>query len=174
MDKVNLIAFILILPLGILVIIPFILLRGVEAFNFGYFKELSALNQAFVIFLFLLGIPVHELLHALGWVFFSKSGWKSIQFGVMWKYLTPYCHCKEPLSKRNLSIGVVLPFILLGLVPIAIAYINGNFTLCFAGLFFSIAASGDLIALWMLRKVKSDQKVLDHPSEMGFIIIDEK
>ena len=47
--------------------------------------------------LVIVGIVVHELIHGLTWACYAKSGWKSISFGVMWKLLTPYCHCDEPM-----------------------------------------------------------------------------
>ena len=45
--------------------------------------------------LVIVGIVVHELIHGLTWACYAKSGWKSISFGVMWKLLTPYCHCDQ-------------------------------------------------------------------------------
>ncbi len=171
---VNLIALVLIIPIGLLAIIPFGLFNGLDAISFDYFRKLPFYIKGIGFLLFLLGIPIHELLHALGWVFFTESGWKSVTFGINWEYLAPYCHCKEPLKRNQFLIGVILPFVVLGIIPVITSFSNGNFTLCFAGIFFSVAASGDLIALWMLRKVKSNQFVQDHYSEIGFIILEEK
>ncbi len=55
----------------------------------------------------LLSIAAHELLHGLGWSRYAKNGWKSIKFGVNWKFFTPYCHCNEPLQLNHYRIGSV-------------------------------------------------------------------
>jgi hypothetical protein len=112
-------------------------------------------------------------LHGFGWAIFAKHGFKSISFGIKWEYLTPYCHCNEPLKRFPFLIGAILPLVVLGLFPAVYAYFTGNFTIWFFGFFFTIAAGGDIIAIWMLRKVKKGQLVQDHPSELGFIILDE-
>ena len=52
--------------------------------------------------LVIVGIVVHELIHGITWACYAKSGWKSISFGVMWKLLTPYCHCDEPMYRSPL------------------------------------------------------------------------
>ncbi|QQS50719.1 MAG: DUF3267 domain-containing protein [Bacteroidota bacterium] len=173
--KANALAFAFIVPIGFLLIVPFWLLHGFEAINFrslsgehvlfgwlGFFAAVTA------------GIFVHELLHALGWVFFTRNGWRSIRFGVKWEYLTPYCHCTVPLQRIPFIIGAALPLLVLGLAPVAISYFNGSFAVWFFGFFYTIAAGGDILAIWMLRKVKKGQWVQDHPSELGFFVQDEK
>lgn len=47
----------------------------------------------------------HELVHGSTWALFSPRGWSDIEFGFIWKYLTPYCSCKAPLTKRAYIIG---------------------------------------------------------------------
>ena len=55
------------------------------------------------------GILLHELLHGLGWVPFTKSGFRSLQFGFMTPEMAPYAHCKEPLPVYGYRIGIILP-----------------------------------------------------------------
>jgi hypothetical protein len=43
----------------------------------------------------------------------------------------------------------------------------------FYAIFFSAAAGGDIQAVWILRKFKSNQMIKDHPEELGFIVLDE-
>src|SRR5690242_2271613 len=43
------------------------------------------------------GAVAHEFLHGLGFVFFGKVSWKSVKFGVKWRYLMPYVHCRIPI-----------------------------------------------------------------------------
>ena len=119
------------------------------------------------------GIVVHELIHGLTWACFAKSGWKSISFGVMWKMLTPYCHCNEPLHIRGYMLGAMMPCIVLGVIPAVLSLFVGNLVLLALGVFFIAGAAGDIWMTWLLTKENPGSLVLDHPTEAGFYIIDE-
>jgi hypothetical protein len=171
--KTNLYAMIMLIPIGIILGIPYFLIYGFEAFSIKDFSLIRLFGGGLiVVIIFLGGVVVHELLHALGWMFFPKGKWKSISFGIKWEFLTPYCHCNEPLKKWQFTLGAALPGIVLGLLPAFISYINGSFAWWFFGFFFTISAGGDIIALWMLRKVPRGCMVKDHPSELGFVVED--
>jgi hypothetical protein len=100
----------------------------------------------------------------------SKGGFKSIKFGVLWKMLTPYCHCKEALKVRQYIIGAITPAIIMGIIPSVIAILIGNFGLLIFGMFFTMAAGGDLLMINLIRKESSTDLVQDHPSEVGCYI----
>lgn len=119
------------------------------------------------------GIVVHELVHGITWALFAKSGWKSISFGVIWKMLTPYCHCSEPLRMRPYILGALMPLIVLGFIPMLIGYsIMNGFMVAF-GVIYVSAAAGDILVAWKLRREKPNCTVLDHPTEAGCIIYDD-
>jgi hypothetical protein len=111
---------------------------------------------------------VHELLHGFTWGIFATKGMKSIKFGVKWKYLTPYCHCKEPLRVKHYKMGGAMPLLIMGIIPSIVAIIVGNGFLLSFGIFFSWAAGGDIIVLYMMRKLDSNCYVSDRPTKMGF------
>ena len=67
-----------------------------------------------------------------------------------------------------------MPAIVLGIVPSIVAMIIGNFPLILFGMFFTFAASGDFLIVWMLCKENNRSMVLDHPSKIGCIIFDEE
>lgn len=117
--------------------------------------------------LFVVGIVLHELIHGLVFGLYAKAGFKSIRFGFMKEYLTPYCHCTEPLKLGHYFAGALLPALLLGLVPIAISFFTGSLFLLIYGIIFFSAAAGDFMVVWMLRKEHPDTLVQDHPSEAG-------
>ena len=73
------------------------------------------------------GIFLHEALHGLGWVFFTKGGFKSLKFGFTEHEMAPYAHCREPLPVFAYRLGIVLPGILLGVVPALAGIISGHF-----------------------------------------------
>ena len=124
--------------------------------------------------LMLAGIVVHELLHGITWAYYAKDGWKSISFGVKWKWLAPYCHCSEPLCKRAYLIGALMPLLVLGLIPAIISLFIGDVLLWIFGVVFISAAIGDIWVAWLLRKEDSGSLFLDHPSEAGFYVLSEE
>jgi hypothetical protein len=89
-----------------------------------------------------------------------------------WKILTPYAHCKIPLKASVYRIALLLPAILLGIIPAIIAIIFGISWLLLYGILFTVLAGGDLLIFWIIRKVKSDELVEDHPERCGCFIVD--
>ena len=137
-------------------------------FNFSF----SSLIQ--FILLFIIGIVVHELIHGIVFALYAERGLKSISFGILWEYLTPYCHCSEPIKLKGYIIGALMPGILIGIIPAIVSLFNGSMMLLILGVFFISAAGGDFLIVWMLRKENADSYVLDHPSEPGCFIYRKK
>ena len=164
MGKVNLIALLLIIPITAAILYPFVLIWNYETFKTG--KEIF---DNYFLYILIGGIIIHELLHGLTWGHFASNGLKSIKFGVKWKFLTPYCHCKEPLKVKHYRIGGAMPLIIMGIIPSIIGLIIGHGGVLTFGIFFTWAAGGDIIALFMLRKLDNNIYVSDHPEKMGFI-----
>jgi len=136
--------------------------------------DYSFLFSFSILIILIIGIILHELIHGITFSFFAKKGFKSIKFGVIWKMLTPYCHCKEPLLVKQYVIGGIMPAIILGFLPFVYSLIFGNlFWLIFA-FFFTIAAIGDFIIIFMLRNEDKNSMVLDHPSEVGCFVYRRK
>lgn len=131
------------------------------------------IGLAIVIIVCLAGTVIHELIHGITWAHYAKGGWKSISFGVLWKKLTPYCHCDEPLLVRPYIIGALMPLIVLGILPWVLGLCIGSFWTTVFGVFFIVAAAGDILIVWKLRQEKATSSVLDHPTEAGCIIYDE-
>ena len=105
-------------------------------------------------------------------VFLVPFFWKSISFGVMWKLLTPYCHCDEPMHIPGYMMGAMMPCVILGVIPAIAALFIGSLPMLAWGIFFIAAAAGDIGMTWLLTKENPWSMVLDYPSEAGFYIID--
>ena len=163
--KVNLIAFLLVIPISLLTIGPYLLIWNFSKFSAGF-----ELFNDYILIILIGGVIIHELLHGITWSIYAKNGFKSIHFGIKWSMLTPYCHCREPLKVKNYRVGVAMPLIVLGILPVLISLINGNGFLILFGTFFSWAAGGDIIGLYMLRNLDPDMEVSDHPDKMGFYL----
>jgi len=169
--KANIFSLVLMIVSAIVFLVPFFYIwKGAPIYNLmgGTTSVIVVLVGMFV------GIAVHELIHGLTWAFFAKKGWKSISFGVIWKMLTPYCHCDEPMVKRSYMWGAMMPCIVLGILPSIVALFIGCLPLMAFGIFFIAAAAGDIWMAWLLSKEKPGCLVLDHPSEAGFYVFDEK
>ncbi|MDO4779993.1 MAG: DUF3267 domain-containing protein [Bacteroides sp.] len=159
--KANLFSLALLPLFGLLYYVPFFIMWDFEGVAFGN------LDMFCFILIFIGGIVVHELIHGITWALFAKNGFRSIKFGVLWKMLTPYCHCKEPLRLRHYILGGLSPLIFVGVIPALVGIIIGNFYLMNFGFLFSAAAAGDIMIVLALWNEDKDTFVQDHPSEAG-------
>lgn len=162
-------------------LIPYIFLWQYQ-FSFEHFtatfkrliEKYTFLSGFIPLFFMVLGIVLHELIHGLTFLPFCKDGFKSIKFGFLKQYLTPYCHCKEPLKLKYYRIGVLMPAIILGFLPSVWAIAIGNFYLLCFGIFFTMGAAGDFMILMILKNENPENLVLDHPSEAGCFVYTAK
>lgn len=174
--KANLYGILILIPIFFIYGIPFYLLHYNDSTSISV-RELINTNDisklAFTIVFFatiIVGIILHELIHGLTWSLFAKKGFKSIKFGVLWKMLTPYCHCKEPLLLKHYILGAIMPAIILGFIPAIYSLIFGNVAILIFAVFFTMAAAGDFLVINLIRKEKNNSLVQDHPSEAGCFI----
>jgi len=168
----NVFAILTLVPIIIVFGLPYYLVWGLGSSEF--MDSIMPIDIAFGSFYafgcLIIGIIIHELIHGLSWVGFTKNGFKSIKFGVLWKMLTPYCHCKEPLKVKHYIFGAITPAIILGILPAIIAIGIGSFGLLSFGMFFTMAAAGDFLIINLIRKENWNDLVQDHPSEAGCYI----
>ena len=103
--------------------------------------------------------------------FHWKPSLKAFKLGFQWKSLTPYAHCKEPMDIRPYRIGAFAPGFILGILPWLVSLVTGDVLFLFYGFLFTIAASGDLLILWLIRGIKPNTLVEDHPTKAGCYVI---
>ncbi len=170
----NVFGILILIPIGLIFGLPFYLIWRPQISIIQYLESAgpqgAGLGFLLIFGILISGIILHELIHGITWAKFAKEGFKSIKFGVLWKMITPYCHCKEALNVKQYIIGAITPAIILGIVPSIIAIIIGNFGLLIFGMFFTMAAGGDFLIINLIRKEKSTDLVQDHPSEAGCYI----
>ena len=166
---------------GLLFIIPIVLIFGIPFFFIWKSEILNMqdimktilennINILIFTFILILGVVVHELIHGVFFAAFAKRGFKSIKFGVLWKMITPYCHCKEPLKVKHYILGAIAPAIVLGVIPAITSLFTGSIWLLIFGIIFTLAACGDFLIINLLIKEKPNDYVEDHPSEVGCFI----
>lgn len=122
-------------------------------------------------FIFIILAVLHELLHAAAFILFGKSTWKDIRFGIMWSSITPYVHCSKPLNAWAYRISLVFPTIVLGVVPSLIGFGFEYGFLAFWGTIMLIGGVGDMIILFLIKKLPGNTLLMDHPSKIGCEII---
>ena len=127
-------------------------------------------NFISILLVITVGTVLHELIHGITWAKYTENGFKSIRFGIMWRMLTPYCHCVEPLKVKHYILGAIMPTIILGFLPFVFSLVTGNLLWLFFGVFFTMGGVGDFLIINLLRKEKKDDLVLDHPTEAGCYI----
>ncbi|WP_343118194.1 DUF3267 domain-containing protein [Romboutsia sp. MSSM.1001216sp_RTP31141st1_F12_RTP31141_220114] len=164
--KANILAFLTAGPFGLLIIFLYLIIWKTLSF------EIKSIFQSILLLVIFIGsILVHEFLHGFTWKFFCNNKWKSIKIGVIWDKLTPYCHCKEPLSSKQYMIGLLAPFFILGICMGFVAIILRNPLILFISVLNILASGGDTtIAIKILKYINNKEVlILDHPTELGFV-----
>jgi hypothetical protein len=113
------------------------------------------------------GVLAHELIHAATWAVFARRPLSAIRLGIRWQSVSPYAHPRDPMPVEAYRAGAIMPAIVLGLGPALAAIALGAPRLMAWGLFFVLAAGGDLVVLWLIRRVPAGRHVRDHPTRAG-------
>jgi hypothetical protein len=172
--KANVLAVVIMLPFVILFAGLYFLFNPAGNFSISEDKMLLEL-WAFVVLMFVF-IVVHELIHGITWGIFARSHFRSIDFGVIWSMLTPYCTCSEPLKKWQYLLGAAMPTLILGFALGAAATILNSMLLLWLAEVMIFSGGGDfLIILKMLlyRSGGRDTVFYDHPTECGFVVFEK-
>ena len=117
------------------------------------------------------GIFAHELLHGLTWIAAARLKWDAIKYGFKLSALTPYAHCKEPISAKAYRWGIVAPGLILGILPFIASLWLGNAALFGFGYIFTLAAGGDFLMLWIIKDIPEQSLVKDHPDRVGCKVV---
>lgn len=167
--KANFYSIFISVPIFTLFTISYLILWGKKNFFDGI--ETISENYFYFLVMLIIGLLLHELLHGLSWAYFGQKSLHDIQFGFQLKTLIPYAYCKVPLNIKAYRIGIAIPGIVLGLFPAIIGLVTGIIWTTILGLFFILAATGDILLLWITRKIKVNNLVKDHPKRVGCYVI---
>ena len=165
--RANVLAIVLALPIVAILLVAF---SAVHPEGDSGAVSFGGILGFFAVFFLL--IFVHEGIHGLTWAIFAPDHLHAISFGVIWQYLTPYCTCAQPLSRRAYALGGMMPTLLLGFLSALAAVVNGSAALWGMGAVMIFAGGGDLaVFLKLLRFSPGTRDVvyLDHPYECGLV-----
>ncbi len=136
-------------------------------------KQMQPTGNAIVLLTaIVLGVVVHEWIHAITWVIFGRKSFPKIKFGFQWKTLTPYAHLTEPVEVNAYRLGAFMPGFVLGIVVYFFSLLLGNGNLFWFSLIHTSAAGGDWLVLWLIRSLKPGTMVEDHPTQAGCYVIE--
>lgn len=171
--RANLVAVILLIPLAVIGFGLFLLKNRDRGIDTGISR--GPLGMLLFLVLLVALIVVHEAIHGASWAFFTKRGFRDIEFGFMKQYLTPYCTCTIPLTKGQYIFGALMPFLVLGVLPMALGIITGFLPGLLMGIIMADSAAGDLMIVWNILRYRTNAKELvymDHPTQAGGVIFE--
>lgn len=120
----------------------------------------------------LVSLPIHELLHGLGWRMWGGAARSEIRFGLAaW---VAYCVCDLPVPVTAYRRLVLLPGVVLSVPACLAALASGSEVLLLFGVTQLGAASGDAVILWRTRHLPADVLVRDHGSRVGCVVVDRR
>ncbi len=163
---------------GPLIMLPFMALAFWIFYHVNGF-DLDCISWGFAAafpLLILCLIILHELIHGITWSFFAKNHFHSIDFGIIWSSISPYCTCSEPLKKWQYLLGTAMPAFVLGGGAAAAAVMTNQLLLFFLAEYMILSGGGDfLIILKSILYHTDKQEILycDHPYECGFVIFEK-
>lgn len=164
MGKANLYVLLTTLPPTVVLAAVYVWLWGIEGPD-GFTDLVIVYGVGIALVAF--GVVAHEAIHGLSWAYFGGKPLSAIKFGFQLKTLTPYAHCKEPMRARAYRIGGAMPGLVMGIPPSLAGIATGSGWIMFFGLFFTFAAGGDALVLWLIRNVDAEAFVEDHPTNAG-------
>lgn len=162
----NTLSLLLSLPFAIAITVIYFLINRQGSF------QLSSLWWLVFFPVFFLLTAVHEFIHGLTWSRFCSGGFGSIAFGMIWKALTPYCTCSEPLTKGQYILGGAMPTLVLGLALSVSAVALARPFLLVLAVTMVLAGGGDMLIIAKLlcyRPKGRDTLYYDHPYECGLV-----
>jgi len=154
------------LPYFVAINIPFLLLHG-----FSGYTGITFEGAIWLLLLFVPGVVFHEILHGIVFGLLCKDGFRSISFGIHKQTYSPYCHCASPMSVGSYRAGALAPFLVLGLIPLVIGWFTGCLGFLVYGFLFSIFSGGDWLAVYLTKGLKLTDKIMDHPSKLGYFLL---
>ena len=161
--------------LALVIGLPFIIPLFVAFIAVGHTYDLEYWTMLAVFAIFIVLTVVHELIHGITWAHFAENGWKSISFGIIMEYLTPYFSCNQPMKKHQIIIGSLMPTIVLGFIPGIVAVISGSEVLLAVAILMIFGGGGGFLVTYKLLRFKSEAKdvlFIDHPYELGTAVFE--
>lgn len=162
--KANILAFLVMFPFALAVAIWYLMVNG-------SLSEPSLTDMLLLLVLLIALLAAHEGIHGLVWGLCAPSGFRSIEFGVVWAVLSPYCTCAEPMKKGQYLLGSAMPTLILGFGLGIVAVYTGVSLLLYLSVLMILGGGGDFCIILKLLAYRPQGEVVycDHPYEVGLV-----
>jgi hypothetical protein len=162
--------------------LPFILFPFVFLFifviNFGTAPFLLGIDEFFTLpnlfMIFTGGFLVHEMLHFLCWQALTQFPIEEFRIGMRWNSFTPVLGCQRPMRTTPFMIGLIFPFFVMGVVPLALSFYLANTWLLFSGIIFMAWASADILTFLLVWNSDKKSFVEMHRKKLGCVVYNPK
>lgn len=115
---------------------------------------------------------LHEFLHAFSYIIHGANP-KKVVFGACLEKGIFYCLCKQNISRKNILISSMYPFIFLGVIALIIALIFDNAFLFLLAIFNISGCAADVATFIFISKLK-DVEFSEMDDELKFAIYSDK
>lgn len=171
--QANMMAIVIMLPFAAVTFGTYLIMNPINRTEFSI-----SIREILVFWTALLLLTVlHEIIHGLTWGIFAKGHRSAIAFGFIWKMLTPYCTCTEPLTKWQYIAGGAMPTLVLGFGSAVIAALTGNFWILVLSEAMIFSGGGDffiILKMLLFKSANNDVLYYDHPYECGIVAFERK
>lgn len=147
--------------------LPAFVIVPVYAHIVGDMPTLEIKQFLICIILLFITTPLHELLHAFGWIIFSKNNSTNIFIYLPLGISDAYCHCNGPLNFFEYLAGSVFPFFFLSIVPAVVSIFIRSSTMLYFSVFSAFSCGSDIINS-VIVCFHRDEIILDYPTDCGF------
>ena len=149
--------------LSIIILIVMVLLTYFLNHNI----KISDVDLILIFFLMIPYLVFHEILHSISYVL-NGAKFKNITYGVHIEKGVLCCLCKQNISKRNILISLITPFMVIGVITYIIGMILNNFLLISLSIINISGCSGDLVMFFDFLKLKDfEYSEYDNPMAFG-------
>lgn len=127
------------------------------------------LDVLIAVLLLVVGLFVHEGLHALTAICVGGNKKSDIKFGIKLKQGILYCHASKPMEKSKYLATLIVPVILTGIIPMifSIIWANAVFIATFA--FLIAGGAGDFVMFFdVLKNCEKEALIIDHENTVGY------
>ena len=162
--KANILAFLVMFPFVLAVAIWYLMVNG-------SLSEPSLTDMLLLLALLIALLAAHEGIHGLVWGLYAPGGFRSIEFGVVWAVLSPYCTCAEPMKKGQYLLGSAMPTLILGFGLGIVAVYTGVSLLLYLAVLMILGGGGDFCIILKLLAYRPQGEAVycDHPYEVGLV-----
>lgn len=119
----------------------------------------------------LVSIPVHEAIHYYGFIIFDGVDKSYVQFKLNPKSMTPYVVCKAATTVGRYKMAALLPFLVLGIIPVAYGLLVREPTILVIGIINASGCAGDLVLFSLLLRLDNRNLVARHKDRIGFVVV---